>query len=394
MRKWIAFSFLFAVVAVGVRLYIFYINPASSALSKNLFQEPRIELSVRAESVLTGLQVPRSLAFTDSGRMLITERPGRIQQARFTDASGRVLVATPLAVLPQVHAEGEGGLMGLAVDPDYASNRFLYVSYTYETYTWVALRVSRFEDFGDHLWQEKVLLNLLPAAQFHNGSRIKFGPDGKLYVTVGDATEKSLAQDVKVFNGKILRIENDGSIPVDNPISGSVIRSWGHRNPQGIDRDSSGVMRESEHGPSYFDGAPWGDEINIVLPWKNYGRPEEHHENLLSGFIHPRIIFTPAVAPAALLVVKTKHYQQLDNWVLVWALAGEGIVGVQIDREWDRIVRSGFLSGIDLGRVREIVEWPDGIIYFTTSNRDGRGTPRTGDDQIMKLIVKDSSLFQ
>ncbi|RPJ49920.1 MAG: PQQ-dependent sugar dehydrogenase, partial [Methanobacteriota archaeon] len=204
----------------------------------------------KVESVAEGLAVPWSIVFTSADRILLTERGGMIREI-----TGGKLNPEPLVVFEDVSARGESGLMGLAVDPLYASNKFLYACYTYAGSSGTANRVVRLKDGGDSVILDAIILDPLPSANNHAGCRIRFGPDDKMYITNGDALAPSSAQDLNSLAGKILRINPDGSIPEDNPFRGSPVWSYGHRNPQGIDwQPGSGRMYSTEHGPSGFDG--------------------------------------------------------------------------------------------------------------------------------------------
>ena len=204
----------------------------------------------KVESVAEGLSVPWSIVFTSADRILLSERGGMIREI-----VGGELNPEPLLIIEDVTPRGESGLMGLAVDPQYADNQYLYACYTYAGSSGTANKVVRLRDEGDSIVPDTVVLDPLPSANNHAGCRIRFGPDGMLYITNGDALDPSSAQDVNSLAGKILRINPDGSIPEDNPFRGSAVWSYGHRNPQGIDwQPGSGRMYSTEHGPSGFDG--------------------------------------------------------------------------------------------------------------------------------------------
>jgi glucose/arabinose dehydrogenase len=225
------------------------------------------------------------------------------------------------------------------------------------------------------------VLDKIPAAKFRAGCRIAFGPDGKLYITTGDSLDRQLAQDLDSLAGKILRINADGSIPNDNPFDDSAVWSYGHRNPQGIAWDDRGQLYSSEHGPSVIDGPRGGDEVNKIIKGANYGWPLVSHEKTLEGTEPALEVFTPAEAPASLLIYSGNELPQFSGNLFFGALVGEGIV---------RMIPSGDEFTIekihtDYGRIREVTQGPDGLIYFTTSNRDGRGNPNTGDDKIYRL---------
>lgn len=340
------------------------------------------EVPFVVEEVASGLRVPWSIVFTSSERMLVTERPGRLRVI----VKG-VLLEEPLRVFPEISTGGEEGLMSLALHPKYDSNKFVYVSSAYENQQGMFVKVVRFRDDGNALSDERVIIDQIPAAQYHAGCRIAFGPDGKLYITTGDATNRPIAQDLSSLGGKILRVNDDGTIPADNPFPGSPIWSYGHRNPQGIAWTSDGQLYSSEHGPSVFDGPAGGDEVNHILKGANYGWPLISHNERKEGTVAPLIVFTPAEAPGSLLAYSGKVFPQFKNNLFFGALVGEGLMRLVLDdRDPDSILRYEKLAAVTYGRIREVMEGPDGFIYFSTSNRDSRGSPAASDDRIFRLV--------
>ena len=339
-------------------------------------------VSLKVETFVAGLEVPWSLAFTSSSRMLVTERPGRVRVVE-----NGVLREAPLAVIGDVESRGETGLMGLALAPDYPASRLIYLSYAYNVAGGIRVRVVRFHDDGSRLSGRKVILEGLPAAQFHAGCRLRFGPDGKLYVTTGDATTREIAQKMDSLGGKTLRLNPDGTIPQDNPFPGSPIFSLGHRNSQGLDwQPGTGLQFQTEHGPSGFDGPGGGDEVNIVEAGKNYGWPVVHHRLSRAGMVSPLLEFTPAIAPSGASFVTGSKLPALRNDFLFACLRGERLVRVRLDpKEARHVLATEDLFDHEYGRLREVQNGPDGAVYFTTSNRDGRGAPRRGDDRILRL---------
>jgi glucose/arabinose dehydrogenase len=339
-------------------------------------------VSLKVEIFVDGLEVPWSLAFTSPGRMLVTERPGRIRVVE-----NGVLRKAPLAVIADVESRGETGLMGLTLAPDYPASRLIYLSYAYTVTGGIRVRVVRFRDDGSGLSDRKVILEGLPAAQFHAGCRLRFGPDGKLYVTTGDATTREIAQKIDSLGGKTLRLNPDGSIPTDNPFPGSPIYSLGHRNSQGLDwQPGTGLQFQTEHGPSGFDGPGGGDEVNIVEAGKNYGWPVVHHKDSKEGMLSPLLEFTPAIAPSGASFVTGSRVPALRGDFLFSCLRGERLMRVRLDPKDPRhVLATEALFDHDFGRLREVQNGPDGAIYFTTSNRDGRGSVHPGDDRVLRL---------
>lgn len=337
---------------------------------------------LEAETVSTGLEVPWSVAFPSANRMLVAERPGRIRVIE-----DGILRPVPLAMLDDVEPSGESGLMGLTLAPDYERSRFLYVSYAYASRPGIRVRVVRFRDDGTSLSDRRIIFDGLPAAAFHAGCRLRFGPDGKLYVTTGDATQRDLAQRPDSLAGKTLRLNPDGTVPSNNPFPGSAIFSLGHRNSQGLDwQPGTGLQFQTEHGPSGFDGPGGGDEVNIVEAGKNYGWPLIHHRQSREALVSPLLEFTPAIAPAGASFVTGDKLPSLRGDFLFAGLRGERLIRVRFDRNNPRrVIEVEHLFVGVFGRLREVIGGPDGAIYFTTSNRDGRGSPNRWDDRILRL---------
>lgn len=353
--------------------------PKVTELAGNISDDYKIE--VFAEN----LTVPWSIAWTDNNRMLVNERTGKIriiQNGKLQDA--------PLLEVKEVSVGSEEGLMGLAIDPNYAENKYIYISYAYGKGDNLSIKVVRYKDNGISVSDELILIDKLPGAKNHAGCRLRFGPDGKLYITTGDATDREIAQDLKNMGGKILRLNSDGSIPSDNPFPNSPVWSYGHRNPQGIDfYPGTSILWETEHGPSGFDGPGGGDEVNVIVKGGNYGWPIVSHEGHKDGMIDPVLVYTPAEAPASGMFYKSGVISQFKNNFFFGCLRGRGIIRVIVDeKDPTKVVSQSKMSDVDYGRIREIAEGPDGAIYFSTSNKDGRGNPGQTDDRIMRIVKK------
>ena len=341
-------------------------------------------VEIRIEKVATNLFVPWSIVFLSNSHILFTERNGSVREIKNGNLEDQ-----PLFVFKEVSTQSEEGLMGMVLDPEFTLNGKIYVCLAYSNENTLFDKVVQMKYEKNSLEQEKVLIDKIPAAQFHAGCRLGFGPDKMLYITTGDATDKEIAQDKASLGGKILRISSDGSIPSDNPIKNSPIYSLGHRNPQGIDWDPvSGNLFSTEHGPSVFDGPAGGDEINFIQKGENYGWPIVSHEKSKDGLVSPLAVFTPAVAPASGMFYKGDMFPQFKNHFLVGLLKGEGILDVNLSSDRMQIASYQKIPDITFGRIREIAESPDGAIYFTTSNRDGRGKINAGDDMIYKIVPK------
>lgn len=388
--------------------------PADQAESK-----PPIPGAVKykVETVCDGLTVPWSIVFDPAAtakdpRFFITERNGKVRLY----AEGK-LNPKPVYVVPDLtKLRGEIGLMGMCLHPDFAKNHSVYLAYGHgeEGEGGKAkndIRVVRFTykqgDASDpgSFEDPKVIISGLPAGGNHAGCRIKFGPDGKLYVTAGEMFQRQLAQDLSSLGGKILRLNDDGSVPSDNPFTGEQwkakgarpeIWSLGNRNPQGIDwQPGTGVCFESEHGPS-GEAGQGGDEVNIIEKGKNYGWPIIHNDMQPPAdnpdLIVPLVEWTPSIAPASAAFYSADRFPSWKGNLLVGALGGlhpgpkGGIYRIVLD---GRKVLAQERLVPNLGRVREVAVGPDGLIYFSTSNRDGRGRPDPHDDRIMRLVPDD-----
>jgi glucose/arabinose dehydrogenase len=333
-----------------------------------------VRLSV--QEVARGLEIPWSLAFAPDGRLFVTERVGRVRII-----AGGQLRADPALTLPDVAAVGEGGLLGMALHPDFAQNQFVYVVYTARTSRGAVNRLVRFREAGNQLGEPAVLLDDIPAANIHDGSRLRFGPDRLLYMTMGDAAMPSVAQDLASFNGKILRLTDDGRTPDGNPRM-SPVYSLGHRNPQGLDwHPDSGALFETEHGEV------GNDEINLILPDRNYGWPLIEGEAAAPGLERPLLFFTPAVAPSGASFYTGTSIPSFRANLFVATLRGQFLLRVQFDPSDRRTVqRTERLLEGRFGRLRDVVTGPDGALYFSTSNRDGRAQVAAEDDRILRLV--------
>ncbi len=345
----------------------------------------------RVETVATNLEIVWSIAFAPDGRMFFTERPGRVRVVE----NGK-LRAAPFFTVPDVELSGESGLMGMTLHPNFAENHFVYLAYAYQDANKnQTVRVARYRETGETLVDAKTIIEAIPASRYHSGTRLKFGADGKLYVTTGDATKQTLAQKLDSINGKTLRLNDDGTIPNDNPFANQKgargeIWTYGHRNAQGMDfHPETGLMFQTEHGPSIIDGVSLfkrtgGDEVNIVEKGKNYGWAKISHSTKREGMETPVIEYSPAVAPASGMFYRGSLFPEFKNNFFFGALKGEAIIRLVMDGR--RIVSQDKLLEKQYGRVREIAEAADGSIYFSTSNRDGRGDPTKEDDRILRLV--------
>lgn len=231
------------------------------------------------ETVAENLSIPWSIDWTHDGTIYFTERIGNLRVIQDGD-----LLQDPLLSLGV--GGSEGGMLGVAVDPDFEENNYIYLYYTYNEFLATLNKVVRYQVIDGIVTEDKVLIDGIPGGPFHDGGRIQFGPDGKLYITTGDAGNPDFSQDLNSIAGKILRINSDGTIPNDNPWENSPVYSIGHRNPQGIDWDDSGNLVATEHGPSGWRGVAH-DEINMIIPGANYGWPDVIGDEAAEGLQNP-----------------------------------------------------------------------------------------------------------
>jgi glucose/arabinose dehydrogenase len=283
--------------------------------------------------------------------------------------------------------------MGLALDPDFATDPWVYVCYTFDKDGQSQNRISRLREVDGHGQDEEILLDAFPGASVHDGCRLKIGPDGNLYATTGDAAGRSRAQDLESLAGKILRLNRDGSIPIDNPFGDhSLVWTYGHRNPQGLAFDPlSGALFATEHGPSGEVGIGANDEVNIVVAGGNYGWPAIVGAPGVEPYRDPLLLYpNRAVPPAGATFYQGSSVPTWQGNLLFTSLGGQHLQRIVLDQSRNQVVDIERLfeiapsSGV-YGRLRDVVEGPDGALYVATSNRDGRGSPRQDDDKILRL---------
>ena len=327
----------------------------------------------QVETVATGLEIPWDIAFMPDGRALVTERPGRIRLLTRTGKLRRAAVAR----IP-VSAIGEGGLLGIAVDPEFAHNRFVYVYFTAAD----GMRLERRRWTGSKLAGGVSLLDGVRAGQVHDSGRIEFGPDDRLYVSTGDAGEPGLAQDHASLNGKLLALTPE-QYHGDGHATPEIVAS-GLRNSQGFDWEP-GTRRlvATDHGPSGFDGPEGYDEVNEMVAGGNYGWPEVIGDDTGNGRFSASLrVYVEPIAPSGATFV----HQRGSHWHGDFLFAA--LRGMQLRRlvlRNGRVVADRRLLLDRYGRLRTVVEGPRGCLYLLTSNRDGRGDPTASDDRILRL---------
>lgn len=329
------------------------------------------------------LEIPWSLVFLNDGRALVSERPGRIRLIR----EGRVQ-ELPYADMAVAHT-GEGGLMGLAVHPQFPGQPFIYAMHTYRKDGGLYNRVVRLKDEGGRASFDRVIIDHIPGGRFHNGGRIAFGPDGMLHITTGETFDSDLAQDLSSLGGKILRVTPEGKIPSDNPFPDSPVYSYGHRNPQGLAwHPGTKRLYASEHGPSGEFARFGHDEINLIVRGGNYGWPKVIGTGGKKPYTDPIVVWNKATPPSGMTFCSGTRLTHLKNDLFVATLRSTALIRIRLDSSGGKAVRieRWFAGDSGYGRLRDVVEGPDGALYILTNNRDGRGTPTPGDDRIYRIV--------
>lgn len=377
------FLMTFALVFLaGAGLYLFRrASPESTSRSVPQGQERRgtdrispTDEGPDLEVVATDLEIPWEIAFLPSGEILVTERPGRLLRI----GEDRTVIE-----VSGVRHVGEGGLLGLVLHPDFERNRLLYLYLTSQESGQIVNRVERYLLDGASLSQREVILEGIRGASNHDGGRIAFSPDGYLFIATGDAQQAQSAQDTNSLNGKILRVRDDGSIPADNPF-GNAVYSYGHRNVQGIAWDNEGRLWATEHGRS---GVLSGlDELNLIEKGKNYGWPEIQGDEARAGMMTP-VVHSGASetwAPSgAEFWAPPQRGSAPEGSIFFAGLRGATLYEAVISDSKTTTIKK-HLEG-EYGRLRAVRLGPDGYLYVSTSNRDGRGRPLEGDDKIIRV---------
>jgi glucose/arabinose dehydrogenase len=322
-------------------------------------------VEVETTVIASGLEAPWGLAFLPDGGALVTERDSA--RVLSIGSSGNV---EEVQRLPE-GGVGEGGLLGIALSPDYESDELVYAYYT----TGVDNRVVRFR-LGE---EPELILAGIPVNAFHNGGRIAFGPDGLLYVGTGDAGERGASQDINPLAGKILRITPDGSVPSGNPFPDNPVYSYGHRNVQGLAWDAGGQLYATEFGQNTYD------EVNLIVPGGNYGWPTVEGAGGEPEYIDPISTFsTTEASPSGAEILKGGAIPQWEGSFFMAGLRGQRLWRLGLDQRGAVIEREELLLNA-AGRLRHVAQAPDGSLWVLTSNRDGRGTPIPDDDRILRL---------
>ena len=331
----------------------------------------------RLTTLTTGLAHPWGLAFLPNGDLLITERPGRLRL--FRDGA---LSPEPIAGVPDVAPDGQGGLLDIAIDPDFEGNRFVYLSYAGAGEGGAGTEVARGRLTDKGLEDLDVILTVEPKSRGgrHFGSRMVFGDDGNLYVTLGERGSPDRAQDLQDLAGTIVRIAPDGAIPADNPFVGRddarpEIFSYGHRNPQGLTaHPQTGEIWAVEHGPK------GGDELNLARPGSNYGWPVITHGRSYAGFKigegsakpgmeQPVRYWVPSISPSGMAFYTGEAFPDWRGDLFIGALSGRLLVRLEIDGR--SVIHEERLLEDVAQRIRDVRQGPDGRLYLLTDSPDG-----------------------
>lgn len=365
------------VLAIGAILVAALIFLARDNISKFLFRPTgtstlpgtKVTETVDEEMisvVAENLEIPWEIEFLPNGDLLVTERPGNLL---------RIGPETKLVKkIEGVEHVGEGGLLGLALHPQFETNNYIYLYLTTKEGGQLTNRVERYKLTGDSIEGKEIILDGISGAQYHDGGRIRFGPDGNLYITTGDAGDANSAQDPNSLSGKILRVKDDGGIPEDNPFQNEVY-SLGHRNPQGLAWDNEGRLWSTEHGPSGMESGY--DELNLITMGANYGWPFIRGSGTSEGLVSPIIQSgsDETWAPAGMAY--------LDGSLFFAGLRGETLYEAKLNNGGVEKLVSHFRE--EFGRLRAVTVSPDGYLYISTSNMDGRGNQNPRDDKIIKI---------
>lgn len=363
----------------NIGFYLFFVILVFISFSCSQKSEAQ---ELKKRTVIGNLDTPWEILWGPDDHIWMTERRGVV--SRVDPANGN---KQELLTLTDVVEQGESGLLGLALHPNFSSSPFVYLAYTYNSGGGMKEKIVRYSYANNALTNPQVLVDNIAAASIHNGCRLAFGPDGKLYASTGETGQSNLSQDQSSLSGKILRINEDGSIPNDNPYGNSYVWAIGLRNTQGLVW-ANGKLYGSEHGPNK------DDEVNLLKGGRNHGWPnvngfcDESGEQQFctdNNVVEPLKAWTPTLAVAGIDYYGTGPISEWNNSLLMVSLKAGLFVQMKLNSNGDAVESSkNYFSG-DYGRMRDICVSPDGRVFISTSNKDGRGSPKQDDDKIIEL---------
>jgi len=322
------------------------------------------------EILATNLEKPWAIDFADE-RIFISEKGGTIRVIN----SGELL-EQPLVTLRTADVF-DGGLLGIAVHPNFEQNNILYAYYTYSEEGELWNKLIQIKESDSKIIEAKTILDKVPGSSFSNGGIIKFGPDSKLYVGTGIVSDLSHeSQNLESLQGKILRLNDDGTVPDDNPFDDSLVYSYGHRNPKGMAWDSLGNFYLTEIGPTK------NDEINLIIAGKNYGWPDVQCHSTNAEFVNPLKCFDPSLEPGGIIFYSGDKLG-LENFMILASQKASNLYKAEVDENGVNLEGS-ILSGV--GRIRDVAQGPDGYLYVITSNTDGKAFPSDDDDRLLRIM--------
>ena len=354
------------VIAIAVVFSVFVLTSPTDPIPL-----PEPNSNSKSDFVITiaeNLDKPRAIAVSDD-RIFVTEKGGLIRVIQ-----NNILLESPLAALRPADVF-DGGLLGIALHPNFLNNHYMYVFLTYDEDGNLWNKILRITESENKLQNAETIFDKIPGSSFTNGGFIKFGPDEKLYIGTGTVSDAShLPQDLNSLSGKILRLNDDGTIPNDNPFTDSPIYSFGHRNPQGMTWDDDGNLFVAEFGPEK------NDEINLIQSGKNYGWPEQQCSGD-ENFENAILCYDPSIEPGGILFYSGDTLDFESPFIMA-SMRSANLY--QLDFEEGLSSQKSILSGV--GRVRDVVQGPDGSLYVITSNTDGKGFPDSMDDKLLRIL--------
>ena len=375
-------------------------NVASTLVPDKIALPTSIESLVKLDStyvgtstVISGLDVPWELIWGPDNWIWFTEQGGTVSKVNPATGERKVLLR-----IPAVYRKRSMGLLGMALHPDFKKSPHVYLDYTYLKEDKVLSKLVRYTYAADSLINPIILLNDIPGANGHNGARILISPDKKIMLTTGDATNGKNSQNTNSRNGKVLRLNLDGSIPKDNPLPGNPVWSWGHRNQQGLVYTANGILFSSEHGDAS------DDEVNIIRKGANFGwpnvqgfcdSPEEKNFCAHTLVTEPLKAWTPTIAPAGIEYYNAPAIPEWQNAIILTTLKENDLRVLRLNPDGNAVVSEKIYFKKAFGRLRDVCVAPNGDIYVATSNRDwnpAEGFPLPQDDRIIRIFrVKDNT---